>query len=180
MTETATLAGGCFWCIEAVLEQLKGVQSAESGYAGGTVDHPTYEQVCEGQTGHAEAVQVTFDPAVIAFGDLLQVFLTLHDPTTPNRQGPDVGTQYRSAVFFHSPQQERTAREVIARLGRERLWPAPIVTEVAPYTGFWPAEAYHRQFYRRNPNQLYCRVQITPKLAKLRSAFRSRLKDAPA
>ena len=180
MTETATLAGGCFWCIEAVLEQLKGVQSAESGYAGGTVDHPTYEQVCEGQTGHAEAVQVTFDPAVIAFGDLLQVFLTLHDPTTPNRQGPDVGTQYRSAVFFHSPQQERTAREVIARLGRERLWPAPIVTEVAPYTGFWPAEAYHRKFYRRNPNQLYCRVQITPKLAKLRSAFRSRLTDAPA
>jgi len=180
MTETATLAGGCFWCIEAVLEQLRGVQSVESGYAGGTVDHPTYEQVCEGTTGHAEAVQVAFDPAQIAFRDLLEVFFTLHDPTTPNRQGPDVGTQYRSAVFFHSPEQERTAREVIARLERERLWPDPIVTEVAAYTGFWPAEPYHRQFYRRNPNQLYCRVQITPKLAKLRSAFRERLKVAPS
>ena len=178
MTETATLAGGCFWCIEAVLEQLRGVQSVESGYAGGTVDHPTYEQVCEGTTGHAEAVQVTFDPAVLPFRDLLEVFFTLHDPTTPNRQGPDVGTQYRSAVFFHSPAQERAAREVIAQFERERVWPDPIVTEVVPYRGFWPAEPYHREFYRRNPGQLYCRIQITPKLAKLRSVFRAKLKEA--
>jgi peptide-methionine (S)-S-oxide reductase len=180
MTETATLAGGCFWCLEAVFEQLAGVREVESGYAGGTVPHPTYEQVCEGRTGHAEAVQVTFEPAVITFRDLLEVFFTLHDPTTPNRQGPDAGTQYRSAVFVHTPEQERTAREVITRFERERVWDGRIVTEVVPFTGFWPAEAYHRRFYDRNPDQLYCKVQITPKLAKLRSAFRDRLKSATA
>jgi peptide-methionine (S)-S-oxide reductase len=174
--ETATLAGGCFWCIEAVFEQLAGVQTVESGYAGGTVAHPTYEQVCEGTTGHTEAVQVTFDPAVITFRDLLEVFFTVHDPTTPNQQGPDVGTQYRSAVFTRSPEQEKAARAVIAQFEKERVWDGPIVTEVVPFTAFWPAEAYHRQFFRRNPNQLYCKVQITPKLAKLRSVFRARLK----
>jgi peptide-methionine (S)-S-oxide reductase len=176
VTEIATLAGGCFWCLEAAFEQLRGVERVESGYAGGTVPNPTYEHVCSGTTGHAEVVQVTFDPAVIAFRDLLHVFFTIHDPTTKDRQGADVGTQYRSAVFFHTPEQQRTALEVIAALDAARVWDDPIVTEVTGLTKFWPAEPYHREYYRRNPDQAYCRAVIAPKVAKLRKEFVDQLK----
>ena len=177
MTELATLAGGCFWCLEAVFEQLRGVERVESGYAGGHVSNPSYEQVCTGATGHAEVIQVAFDPAVISFRDLLGVFFTIHDPTTRDRQGADVGTQYRSAIFFHTPEQQRTAVEVIRELDASRVWDDPIVTEVTRLMRFWPAEAYHREYYRRNPNQGYCRAVIAPKVAKLRKAFFDRLKD---
>jgi peptide-methionine (S)-S-oxide reductase len=176
-TEVATLAGGCFWCLEAAFEQLRGVERVESGYAGGDVPNPTYEQVCSGRTGHAEVVQITFDPAVIAFQDLLDVFFTIHDPTTRDRQGADVGSQYRSAIFFHTADQQRTAVETIARLDTSRVWDDPIVTEVTHLMRFWPAEAYHREYYRRNPNQGYCRAVIAPKVAKLRKEFFERLKD---
>jgi peptide-methionine (S)-S-oxide reductase len=175
-TETATLAGGCFWCLEAVFLELRGVLGVQSGYAGGHVPNPTYEQVCTGTTGHAEAVQVEFDPAELSYRDLLRVFFSIHDPTTLNRQCPDVGTQYRSAIFYHSPEQERTAREVIAELERERIWDAPIVTEVRPLDAFYPAEEYHREYYRWHPEQTYCRVVIAPKLAKFRKEFADRLK----
>ncbi len=175
-TETATLAGGCFWCLEAALLELEGIERVTSGYAGGTEPNPSYELVCTGTTGHAEAVQVVFDPAVITYRDLLGVFFTIHDPTTLNRQGPDHGTQYRSAVFVHSAEQERAAREVIAGLGLRRLWPDPIVTEVVPLVAFYPAEEYHRDYYRRNPAQGYCRVVIAPKVAKVRKEYFDRLK----
>ena len=175
-TETATLAGGCFWCLEAALLELEGIERVTSGYAGGTEPNPSYELVCTGTTGHAEAVQVVFDPAVISYRDLLGVFFTIHDPTTLNRQGPDHGTQYRSAVFVHSAEQERAAREVIAGLGARRLWPDPIVTEVVPLVAFYPAEEYHRDYYRRNPAQGYCRVVIAPKVAKVRKEYFDRLK----
>ena len=175
--ERATLAGGCFWCLEAAFEQLRGVERADSGYSGGDVAAPTYEQVCSGRTGHAEVVQVTFGPAVIAFRDLLSVFFTIHDPTTLNRQGADVGPQYRSAIFYHSPEQQRTAIEVIAELDAAGVFAAPIVTEVTRFTRFWPAEAYHRDYYRRNPNQGYCRAVIAPKIAKLRKAHFERLRQ---
>jgi peptide-methionine (S)-S-oxide reductase len=174
--EKATLAGGCFWCLEAVFEQLRGVQQVRSGYAGGTRAHPTYQQVCTGATGHAEVVEVTFDPAVISFADLLDVFFATHDPTTLNRQGADVGTQYRSAIFYHSPEQKRTAEEKIAALDAAQLWPAPIVTQVAPCEQFWPAEEYHQGYFRANPNQGYCRAVVSPKVAKFRKQFTSRLK----
>ena len=176
MTETATLAGGCFWCLEAAFQQLKGVSRVASGYAGGTVPNPSYEAVCTGSTGHAEVTQVEFDPAVIAYRDLLDVFFTIHDPTTLDRQGADVGTQYRSAIFYQSPEQERVAREVIARLAAEKVWDDPIVTEVVPLTAFYPAEAYHRDYYTRNANQPYCRAVIAPKVAKLRKQFLEKLK----
>ena len=176
MTETATLAGGCFWCLEAAFQQLKGVSRVASGYAGGTVPNPSYEAVCTGSTGHAEVTQVEFDPAVIAYRDLLDVFFTIHDPTTLDRQGADVGTQYRSAIFYQSPEQERVAREVIARLVAEKVWDDPIVTEVVPLTAFYPAEAYHRDYYTRNANQPYCRAVIAPKVAKLRKQFLEKLK----
>jgi peptide-methionine (S)-S-oxide reductase len=176
MTETATLAGGCFWCLEAVFQQLKGVSRVMSGYAGGTVPNPSYEAVCTGTTGYAEVVQVEFDPAVISFRDLLDVFFTIHDPTTLNQQGGDVGTQYRSAIFSHSPEQERVGREVLARLAAENVWDDPIVTEVVPLTAFYPAEAYHRDYYNRNPNQSYCRAVIAPKVAKLRKHYFEKLK----
>jgi len=179
MSEIATLAGGCFWCLEAAFEQLRGVERVDSGYAGGEVPNPTYEQVCSGRTGHAEVVQVAFDPAAIAFRDLLGVFFTIHDPTTLNRQGADVGTQYRSAIFYHTAEQQRTAIEVISELDAARVWDAPIVTEVTRFARFWPAEAYHREYYRRNPAQGYCRAVIAPKIAKLRKEFFDRLK-APA
>src|SRR5712691_3701786 len=165
-TQLATLAGGCFCCLEAVFEQLRGVTKVVSGYAGGHVPNPSYEAVCTGTTGHAEVVQVTFDPAVITFGDLLDVFFTIHDPTTLNRQGPDSGSQYRSAVFYHSPEQKAVVAQVIAELEAEKVWDDPIVTEVVPFTAFYPAEEYHREYYRRNPNQSYCRVVIAPKVAK--------------
>ncbi len=179
MSELATLAGGCFWCLEAAFEQLRGVERVDSGYAGGEVPNPTYEQVCSGRTGHAEVVQVTFGPGTIAFRDLLGVFFTIHDPTTLNRQGADVGTQYRSAIFYHTPEQQRTAIEVISELDAAHVWDAPIVTEVTRFARFWPAEAYHREYYRRNPTQGYCRAVIAPKIAKLRKEFFDRLK-APA
>jgi peptide-methionine (S)-S-oxide reductase len=177
-TELATLAGGCFWCTEAVFDELEGVLEVVPGYAGGHVPNPTYEQVCTGITGHAEAVQVTFDPDRISYRELLEVFFTVHDPTTLNRQGPDVGHQYRSAVFCHSPEQERVAREVIVQLEREKVWPDPIVTEVVPFTNFYPAEDYHRDYYRRHPDQAYCATVIAPKLEKFRKRYRDRLKGS--
>ncbi len=174
--EQATLAGGCFWCLEAVFLELRGIERVESGYAGGTVPHPSYEQVCTGRTGHAEVVLVTFDPSVIGYRELLEIFFTIHDPTTLNRQGADAGTQYRSAVFFHSSEQEATARDVIATLETEKVWDTPIVTEVVPFGEFYPAEEYHRDYYRRNPGQGYCRAVIAPKVAKLRKIFFEKLK----
>ena len=176
MTELATLAGGCFWCLEAAFEQLKGVTKVTSGYAGGSAPDPTYEMVCSGATGHAEVVQVEFDPGVIGYGDLLDVFFTIHDPTTPDRQGNDVGTQYRSAVFTHSAEQERIAREAIADLTSRAVWPDPIVTEVKPLDRFWPAEAYHHEYFRRNPTQPYCLFVVAPKVAKLRKEHFNRLR----
>jgi peptide-methionine (S)-S-oxide reductase len=174
--EVATLAGGCFWCLDAVFRGLKGVEQVVSGYAGGTVPNPSYEAVCTGRTGHAEVVQVTFDPAILSYRDLVEVFFGIHDPTTLNRQGADVGTQYRSAIYYHSLEQERTAREVIAALEREQVFDAPIVTEVAPATEFYPAEEYHQDYFRRNPGQGYCRAVIAPKVAKFRKEHLERLK----
>ena len=174
--EVATLAGGCFWCLDAVFRGLKGVEQVVSGYAGGTVPNPSYEAVCTGRTGHAEVVQVTFDPAVLSYRDLVEVFFGIHDPTTLNRQGADVGTQYRSAIYYHSPEQEHTAREVIAALERDQVFDAPIVTEVAPAAEFYPAEEYHQDYFRRNPGQGYCRAVIAPKVAKFRKEHLERLK----
>jgi peptide-methionine (S)-S-oxide reductase len=178
--EKATLAGGCFWCLEAVFEALEGVDRVVSGYAGGSVTNPSYEAVCSGTTGHAEVVQVTFDPGVISYAELLEFFFAFHDPTTLNRQGHDVGTQYRSAIFTHSPEQEATARETIARLTRDGVFDQPIVTEVAPLGEFFAAEAYHQGYYRANPNQPYCRATITPKVTKLRAKYREKLKASMA
>ena len=175
--EQATLAGGCFWCLEAVFLELKGVEHVDSGYAGGHLPNPTYEQVCSGATGHAEVVQVTFDPAVLPFRDLLRIFFTLHDPTTLNRQGADVGTQYRSAIFYHSPEQRAQAAEVIAEIEKAGVWADRIVTEVVPLDIFYPAEEYHRDYYRRNPRQGYCQFVIAPKVAKLRKLYFDRLKN---
>ena len=172
--EVATLGGGCFWCLEPIFRELEGVLEVTVGYAGGRRANPTYEQVCTGATGHAEVVQVTFDPAVISFRELLEVFFAVHDPTTANRQGADVGTQYRSVVFFHDAGQEEAAREVIGALGGQGLWDGPIVTEVAPFEAFYPAEAYHQDYFRKNPGQGYCRVVIAPKLAKFRQRFAGR------
>jgi peptide-methionine (S)-S-oxide reductase len=166
--ESATLGGGCFWCLEAVYEQLKGVKKVESGYAGGVVSNPSYQQVCTGRTGHAEVVQVTFDPEVITFEELLDVFFTIHDPTTLNRQGADVGTQYRSAIFYHDETQRTLAESVIRRIEAERIWDDPIVTEVTPLEAFYRAEDYHQEYYRRNRGQPYCQAVIAPKVAKFR------------
>jgi peptide-methionine (S)-S-oxide reductase len=174
--EVATLAGGCFWCLEAVFQGLKGVERVVSGYAGGSEPNPSYEAVCTGGTGHAEVVQVTFDPALLSYRDLLDVFFAIHDPTTLNRQGADVGTQYRSAIHYHSQEQERTARTAIAEIEREGVFDAPIVTEVAPFTVFYPAEEYHQDYFRRNPGQGYCRAVIAPKVAKFRKEHLERLK----
>jgi peptide-methionine (S)-S-oxide reductase len=174
--ESATLGGGCFWCLEAVFAELDGVHRVESGYAGGHVDNPAYRDVCAGTTGHAEVVQVDFDPARISYEDVLDVFFTIHDPTTKDRQGADVGPQYRSAIFHHSDEQRRAAEAKIAELQDAGVW-KHIVTEVAPLEKFWPAEAYHRDYYRRNPDQAYCRVVIAPKLAKLRKHHMDRLRS---
>lgn len=174
--ETATLAGGCFWCLEAVFDDLKGVLDVVSGYSGGKSVNPSYEQVCGGMTGHAEVVQVVFDPAQLSFHDLLEVFFTIHDPTTVNRQGADVGTQYRSAIFYHSPEQKETAEQVIRELTEADVWGKPIVTEVSPISVFYPAEAYHQEYFARNPNQGYCRVIIAPKVSKFRQKYLDRLK----
>jgi peptide-methionine (S)-S-oxide reductase len=178
--EVTTLAGGCFWCLEAAFGQLRGVERVESGYTGGRVPNPSYERVCTGTTGHAEVVQVTFDPALISFADLLHVFFTIHDPTTLNQQGGDVGTQYRSAVFYHSPEQKAEAERVIAELTAEKVWDDPIVTEVEPLARFYPAEEYHRDYYRRNPDQGYCRAVVAPKVAKVRKLYFDKLKQPVA
>jgi peptide-methionine (S)-S-oxide reductase len=175
-TELATFGGGCFWCLEAVFEQLRGVERVVSGYAGGTVGHPTYEQVCGGRTGHAEVVQIAFDPAVITYRDLLEIFFSMHDPTTRNRQGADTGPQYRSIILTHSPAQADEAAAAIRRLDGEGLWPDPIVTEVVPLTVFHPAETGHQGYYRRNEGQRYCQVVIAPKVAALRRKHLDRLR----
>jgi peptide-methionine (S)-S-oxide reductase len=174
----ATLAGGCFWCLEAVFDGLKGVASVESGYMGGTAANPTYEQVCGGDTGHAEVVRVTFDPSAVSFKELLEVFFVIHDPTTLNRQGNDAGTQYRSAIFYHTPQQKADAEEVIARLDAAKLWNGPIVTELAPASAFFMAEGYHQEYFARNPYQPYCQAVVAPKVAKFRKHFLEKLKRA--
>ncbi len=174
--EVATLAGGCFWCLEAVYDQLRGVEDVVSGYSGGRVKNPSYREVCTGTTGHAEVVQVTFDPAAISFREILEVFFTIHDPTTLNRQGADVGTQYRSAIFYHSAEQQATAEQVIREIDAAKMWPAPIVTRVAPLQAFYPAEDYHQEYFARNPTQGYCTVIIAPKVAKFRKQYLSRLK----
>jgi peptide-methionine (S)-S-oxide reductase len=173
--EVATLGGGCFWCLDAVFRQLRGIEQVESGYAGGLVENPSYRDVCSGMTGHAEVVQVTFDPAVISFRDLLGVFFTIHDPTTLDRQGADVGTQYRSIILYHSEEQRQTAQQVIDELDREQVWDDPVVTRVAPFTVFYSAEKYHQDYYTRNQNQPYCQIVIAPKVAKLRKAYMDRL-----
>ncbi|HCE18286.1 MAG TPA: peptide-methionine (S)-S-oxide reductase [Anaerolinea thermolimosa] len=174
--EVATLAGGCFWCLEAVFDDLKGVVDVVSGYTGGHVRHPSYRQVCTGTTGHAEAVQITFDPSQITYRELLEVFFSIHDPTTLNRQGADVGTQYRSAIFYHTAEQKMIAETVMAELQAENPWGRPIVTELAPMEVFFPAEDYHQEYFARNPEQGYCRVVIAPKLEKFRHTFMNRLK----
>jgi peptide-methionine (S)-S-oxide reductase len=174
--EIVTLAGGCFWCLEAVYDELEGVLSVESGYMGGAAPNPTYKQVCAGNTGHAEVVQVRFDPSVLELKELLAVFFAIHDPTTPNRQGNDIGTQYRSAIFYHSPEQKKIAEEVIAELRRE--FKNPIVTQVAPATRFYVAEDYHQEYFANNPNQPYCQMVVWPKVEKFRKKFSERRKTA--
>lgn len=172
----ATFAGGCFWCLESAFNRLDGVEEALSGYMGGQTDQPSYEQVCAGETGHAEVVRVRFDPARIGYPELLEVFFTLHDPTTLNRQGNDVGSQYRSAIFFHDPEQAAQARAAIERLTEARVFDRPIVTEISPAAAFWSAEAYHQRYFDRNPNQPYCLFVVGPKLAKFRARYAHRLK----
>jgi peptide-methionine (S)-S-oxide reductase len=174
--EVATLAGGCFWCLEAVYDELRGVEKVESGYSGGLVSNPTYRQVCTGTTGHAEVVQVTFDPEVVSFREILEVFFTIHDPTTLNRQGADVGPQYRSAVFYHDEEQWRITEEVISKLEAEGVWDDPIVTEVTPFEAFYVAEDYHQEYFQNNEYQPYCQVVIAPKVAKFRKQYLARLK----
>ncbi|MGA8542488.1 MAG: peptide-methionine (S)-S-oxide reductase MsrA [Thermoplasmata archaeon] len=180
--EIATIGGGCFWCTEAVFSELRGVERVDSGYAGGLTAHPSYEQVCTGRTGHAEVVQVTFDPRVLSYHDLLSIFFTVHDPTTLNRQGADAGTQYRSVILYRDEGQKATAEQVIREVEQEKIWRKKIVTEVAPLTAFYPAEEYHRDYYRRNPSGGYCQMVIAPKVAKFRSKYSDRLKSegAPA
>lgn len=176
-SEVATLAGGCFWCLEAAFERLRGVERVVSGYSGGAEPNPSYRQVCSGTTGHAEVVQVTFDPDVISYRDLLEVFFTIHDPTTLNRQGADVGTQYRSAIFFHSPEERETAAAVIGELQASGAWDRPIVTEVVPFTRFYPAEEEHHRYYALHPEQAYCQAVIAPKLDKLKKKHAERLSE---
>lgn len=179
-TETATLGGGCFWCIEGALRHVNGVTRVESGYAGGHVPNPTYEQVCGKQTGHAEVVRVDFDPAVLSYADLLRMFFTLHDPTTKDRQGNDVGPQYRSIILYHSPEQQQVAQAVMAEIAESGIWGAPLVTELVPLETYWPGEAEHQDYFARNPWSGYCRVVVAPKVAKFRKTFASRLKSAAA
>lgn len=175
MSELATLGGGCFWCVEAVFTQLKGIEKVVSGYSGGARPNPTYEQVCSGATGHAEVAQITFDPGVISYRDVLGVFFATHNPTTLNRQGNDEGTQYRSVIFYDSPEQLATAKDVIAELEREKVFDHPIVTEIAPLKAFYPAEGYHQNYFANHPDQPYCAAIIAPKVAKMRRAYFDRL-----
>jgi peptide-methionine (S)-S-oxide reductase len=179
-TEVATLGGGCFWCLEAVFLDLRGVKSCISGYAGGAVANPSYEQVCTGRTGHAEVVQVTFDPAELAYADLLRVFFTIHDPTTLNRQGNDVGTQYRSVIFTHAPAQRAVAEAVLAEITAQQIWPGTPVTQLLPLEAFYPAEPEHHNYFARNPYTGYCRAVVAPKVAKFRKSFADRVKRAQA
>jgi peptide-methionine (S)-S-oxide reductase len=172
----ATLGGGCFWCLEAVYKDLKGVERVVSGYAGGTTENPTYEQVCGGRTGHAEVVQISYDPEVVSFGDLLDVFFTIHDPTTKDRQGADVGPQYRSIILYHDAGQKAAAERAIAEVGEKELWSAPVVTEVVPLEKFHPGETYHQDYFEQNPRQRYCQIVIAPKVAKFRKEHLARLK----
>lgn len=174
--ETVTLGAGCFWCVEAVYQQLEGVEKVESGYSGGTVKDPSYEQVCTGRTGHAEVIQVTFDPAKISFAEILNVFFKTHDPTTLNKQGADVGTQYRSAIFYHSPEQKATAERVMKETAAAKVWDDPIVTEISPFTAFYKAEQYHQNYYNEHSYQPYCMMVINPKLSKFKKEFSSKLK----
>ncbi|MCI0709833.1 MAG: peptide-methionine (S)-S-oxide reductase MsrA [Chloroflexi bacterium] len=174
--EVATLGGGCFWCLEAVYDELRGVTDVVSGYAGGHVNNPSYKQVTTGRTGHAEVVQITFDPAIVSFKEILEVFFTIHDPTTLDRQGNDVGPQYRSAIFYHSDEQKRIAEETIREIEEADIWDNPIVTDVTPFDKFYEAEDYHQEYFARNPEQGYCRVIIAPKVAKFRKMYLNRLK----
>ncbi|WP_018464977.1 peptide-methionine (S)-S-oxide reductase MsrA [Calidithermus timidus] len=176
--EVATLGGGCFWCLEAVYDELKGVVDVVSGYSGGHVVNPSYEEVCGKKTGHAEVVQLTFDPAVVSYRELLEVFFTIHDPTTLNRQGNDIGPQYRSVIFYHSPEQKATAEAVMAELEAAKIWDNPIVTELKPFEAFYPAEDYHQEYFKRNPYQPYCTFVVAPKVGKFRKKFYDRLKKA--
>ena len=179
-TDVAVLGGGCFWCLDAVFRNLEGVRSVESGYAGGSVPNPTYEAVCTGRTGHAEVVKITFDPSIVTFRDLLTVFFTIHDPTTKDRQGNDVGTQYRSVIFGQTPAQRADAESVIAELTAQKLWPDPINTEIAGPATFYPAETYHQDYFARNSGQPYCQAVVAPKVAKFRKHFGERLKKKSA
>lgn len=174
-TEIATLGGGCFWCTEAVFQQMAGITAVESGYTGGQVANPSYEQICEGTTGHAEVVRLSFDPAVVSFREILEVFFTIHDPTTLNRQGNDVGTQYRSVIYYHTPQQQETAKHVISEMAN--VWDAPIVTELSPAVTYYKAESYHQNYFRQNPLQGYCAFIVAPKVSKFRQTFRDRIKS---
>lgn len=175
MSELATFGGGCFWCLDAAFRQLRGVEKVVSGYAGGKRPNPTYDQVCSGATGHAEVIQISFDPNIISYRDLLGVLFSIHDPTTLNRQGGDEGTQYRSVIFYHSSEQLAAVKEVIGELEREKVWGDPVVTEIAPFSVFYPAEGYHQDYFNKNPNQPYCAAIIAPKVSKLRKAYFDRL-----
>jgi peptide-methionine (S)-S-oxide reductase len=174
--DTATFASGCFWCTEAIFERVNGVKSVISGYSGGTVPNPTYEEVCTGNTGHAECTQIIYDPSVISYDELLEIFWKMHDPTTLNRQGNDVGTQYRSAIFYHNEQQKEKAEYYKKKLTDEKIWDKPIVTEITKFTKFYPAETYHQEYYDKNPNQGYCAYVITPKVEKFEKIFKDKLK----
>jgi peptide-methionine (S)-S-oxide reductase len=174
--EIATVGGGCFWCLEAVYNEVKGVEKVVSGYAGGTVPNPDYQAVCSGSTGHAEVVQITFDPRQVSYRDLLEIFFTIHDPTTLNRQGHDVGTQYRSVIFYHDDAQKMTATNVVSELGQAQLWRDPIATQILPAPEFYPAEEYHQRYFERNPTQGYCTMVVAPKIAKFRKQHLERLK----
>jgi peptide-methionine (S)-S-oxide reductase len=178
--ETATLAAGCFWCVEAVFDDLEGVEDVVSGYSGGHKENPTYQEVCSETTGHAEVAQIRFDPAVLSYADLLRVFFSVHDPTTLNRQGNDIGSSYRSAIFYHSEEQRRTAQEIIDEVTKEGVYDDPIVTEVTQFEKFWPAEDYHQEYFANNPNQPYCTAVVAPKVAKFRKKYAERLKRRSA
>jgi peptide-methionine (S)-S-oxide reductase len=179
VAEVATLAGGCFWCLEAVFSEVDGVEHVTSGYTGGTTINPTYQEVCTGATGHAEAIQLAFNPTKVAYREVLQIFFSVHDPTTPNRQGADVGTQYRSAIFYHGDRQRATAEALIKELDKTHLWKKPIVTQVVPLEAFYPAEDYHREYFSRHPEQTYCQVVISPKISGFRKQWTERLKRSP-
>jgi peptide-methionine (S)-S-oxide reductase len=175
--EITTLGGGCFWCLEAVFNELRGVENVVSGYSGGSMLNPSYQQICTGATGHAEVVQIKFDPDIIYFKELIEIFLTIHNPTTLDRQGADVGTQYRSVIFYRTKEQEKVAREVIKEVEVAKIWSAPIVTELVPFKVFYPAQVYHQKYFRRNPDQMYCSVVISPKLAKFRKRYFTKLRS---